>query len=191
MRAALQNLTQWVVEGKQPPSSRHPRIDDSTGVKREVVLNWFKENTSLNTLATDALAHIYHPLLNPEADLGIVHQPVTLGPIRQAIVSAVDSDGNEAAGIRMPDISVPVGTHTGWNLRPVESGGEGQMIQFMGFTQLFTNEDIMGRYQNRENYQIEVQAAAETLAEEGYLLTEDVARVVENCMARFDLAVDA
>ncbi len=65
------------------------------------------------------------------------------------------------------------------------------MIQFMGFTQLFTNEDIMGRYQNRENYQIEVQAAAETLAEEGYLLTEDVARVVENCMARFDLAVDA
>jgi len=65
------------------------------------------------------------------------------------------------------------------------------MIQFMGFTRLFANDEIMGRYQSRENYQAEVQAAAEALADEGYLLTDDIAWVVENCMARFDLAVDA
>ena len=28
----------------------------------------------------------------------------------------VDADGNEIAGIRLPDIAVPRGTFTGWNL---------------------------------------------------------------------------
>ena len=28
----------------------------------------------------------------------------------------VDADGNESAGIRLPDIAVPRGTFTGWNL---------------------------------------------------------------------------
>jgi hypothetical protein len=31
-------------------------------------------------------------------------------------VPQVDADGNEIAGIRLPDISVPTGTFTGWNL---------------------------------------------------------------------------
>src|SRR5436309_2022409 len=31
-------------------------------------------------------------------------------------VSAVDPDGNETAGLRLPPIAVPLGTHTGWNV---------------------------------------------------------------------------
>ena len=31
------------------------------------------------------------------------------------LVSQVDGDGNEVAGIRLPAIAVPVATHTGWN----------------------------------------------------------------------------
>jgi hypothetical protein len=31
-------------------------------------------------------------------------------------VTKVDADGNEVAGIRLPDIAVPLGTYTGWNL---------------------------------------------------------------------------
>ena len=31
-------------------------------------------------------------------------------------VSAVDNDGNEVAGIRLPEVAVPLDTHTGWNL---------------------------------------------------------------------------
>ncbi|MGC1412990.1 MAG: alpha/beta hydrolase domain-containing protein, partial [Acetobacteraceae bacterium] len=34
----------------------------------------------------------------------------------QALVPQVDADGNETAGIRLPDIAVPRGTFTGWNL---------------------------------------------------------------------------
>ena len=32
------------------------------------------------------------------------------------LVPQVDADGNEVAGIRLPDIAVPRGTFTGWNL---------------------------------------------------------------------------
>src|SRR5262249_60405326 len=44
------------------------------------------------------------------------------GPERPAVpayaphVAAVDADGNEVAGIRLPPIAVPLATHTGWNL---------------------------------------------------------------------------
>ncbi len=46
-----------------------------------------------------------------------------IGPIRSrrrdsygALVPQVDADGNEVAGIRLPDIAVPLGTFTGWNV---------------------------------------------------------------------------
>src|SRR6185503_16913 len=34
----------------------------------------------------------------------------------QALVPQVDADGNEIAGLRLPDIAVPRGMFTGWNL---------------------------------------------------------------------------
>jgi hypothetical protein len=33
-----------------------------------------------------------------------------------ALVPQVDADGNELAGVRLPDIAVPLGTFAGWNL---------------------------------------------------------------------------
>lgn len=42
---------------------------------------------------------------------GIGRYPAQEGAFYPALVSAVDGDGNETAGIRMPDIAVPVGTH--------------------------------------------------------------------------------
>jgi len=37
-------------------------------------------------------------------------------------VCAVDADGNEVAGIRLPPIAVPLGTHTGWNVYRAQPG---------------------------------------------------------------------
>ena len=36
--------------------------------------------------------------------------------VYRALVPQVDTDGNEVAGIRLPDIAAPSGTFTGWNL---------------------------------------------------------------------------
>ena len=41
------------------------------------------------------------------------------------LVPQVDADGNEQAGVRLPDIAVPRGTFTGWNLyQSPHPGGE-------------------------------------------------------------------
>jgi hypothetical protein len=39
-----------------------------------------------------------------------------VSPIRIS-VPAVDRDGNEVSGIRLPDVTTPLATYTGWNLR--------------------------------------------------------------------------
>jgi len=54
------------------------------------------------------------------------------GPVFGTLVSAVDDDGNEIAGIPVPELRVPLATHTGWNLRHPEIGGKEQLLYFAG-----------------------------------------------------------
>ena len=101
-------------------------------------------------------------------------------------MSAVDGDGNERAGIPVPELSVPLATHTGWNLRHPDSGGSEQALYFAGATLPFarTRADreaagdprpaIAERYPSREDYLARVGAAARVLAAERYLLEEDI-----------------
>ena len=39
------------------------------------------------------------------------------GPIYPSFVPKTDSDGNDIAGVRLPDVRVPLATYTGWALR--------------------------------------------------------------------------
>jgi hypothetical protein len=75
----------------------------------------------------------------PEVERGIV---TTLPPIPgqpfPAFVSAIDRDGNETAGIRLPDLTVPLATHTGWNPRHPQIGAPGQLTNLIGATVPFT-----------------------------------------------------
>ena len=54
----------------------------------------------------------------PEAKNG---RTTTLPPVAgeefPALVANVDDDCNEIGGIRLPDLTVPIATYTGWNLR--------------------------------------------------------------------------
>ena len=101
-------------------------------------------------------------------------------------VSAVDADGNEVAGIIPPEIRVPVATHTGWNLRHPEIGGQTQLLVFAGSTIPFPRTraeragsgdprlSIEERYRSRDDYLDRVRQAAAALVKERYLLEEDV-----------------
>ena len=112
--------------------------------------------------------------------------PPRPGPAYGTRVSAVDGDGNERAGIPVPELSVPLATHTGWNLRHPDSGGSEQALYFAGATLPFarTRADreaagdprpaIAERYPSREDYLARVGAAARVLAAERYLLEEDI-----------------
>ena len=101
---------------------------------------------------------------------------------------------NEVAGIRMPDLAVPVASHTGWNSRHPETGGAGQFVDMMGSTIPFARsagtsdprEPLEGRSGGRGDYLGRVRKATEELVARRHLLAEDVALVVELAGERYD-----
>ena len=111
----------------------------------------------------------------------------------------MDADGNDVAGIRLPDVAAPLATVTGWNLRHPETGGPGQTHQLLGSTVpfAFTKKERQGnsdprlsieeRYASKEDYLDRVERVARDLISERYMLEEDVARVAEMASERYDL----
>ena len=114
-------------------------------------------------------------------------------------MSAVDADGNEIAGIRLPDLSVPVATHTGWVPRHPDTGGAGQFLDEMGTTLPFAPTErertergdprpsIAERYRDRDDYVARARQAAQDLADAGHIVVEDIDLVVELATQRFDV----
>ena len=102
----------------------------------------------------------------------------------------------------MPDLTVPVGTHTGWNLRHPDTGAPEQLISMQGSTHWFPATEaqrsaasdprpsLESRYASREEYASMVRDAAAKLAEDRYLLAEDVDLVVNSCLERYDCAME-
>jgi hypothetical protein len=100
-------------------------------------------------------------------------------------VSKTNSDGNELAGVRVPDVAVPLATYTSWNLRgPSHAPGDG--CSFVGSTLPFASTraqrmasgdprpSLEERYSSKADYVSKVQAAAEALVKQRLLLEEDV-----------------
>jgi hypothetical protein len=104
IRALLVALDEWVVSGRTPPDSRVPRIDDGTLVTADKV-------------AFPAIPGLVRPrAANDAAPLEDWTNPAPSGRTYGTLVPQVGTDGNEIAGIRLPDIAVPRGMFTGWNL---------------------------------------------------------------------------
>jgi len=104
-RALLVALDEWVSEGKAPPASRMPRLKDGTLVAPGELA--FPPVPGIAVARRVNEVGVLRDWVKPEMDLS--------KPYR-ALVPQVDLDGNETSGILLPDIAVPLGTHTGWNL---------------------------------------------------------------------------
>ena len=177
LRACLVNLDRWVTSGETPPS-RHPRVADGTAVDPSDLAKTF----DLIPAARCPRHHV-RPQRQDWSAL-----PPGPGPAYGSRVSAVDDDGSERAGVAVPEVTVPLATHTGWNLRHPDVGGPDQMLYFAGATLPFprTRADreaagdprpsIAERYRSREDYLARVREVAKALAAERYLLEEDVDR---------------
>jgi len=185
LRACLINLDRWVTDGVAPPVSRHPRVDDGTAVPPEMLAKTY-----------DAIPGARYPRRYAQPrrqDFGadaemrrITLSPPRVGAAYGTRVSAVDADGNEIAGIRLPELAVPLATHTGWNLRHADIGGVEQLLVFAGATLPFAGTRserertsdprpaIDERYASRDEYLARVRDAALALVKERYLLEEDV-----------------
>jgi hypothetical protein len=176
LRALFAALEEWVTNGTAPPPSRVPRIADGTAVMAE----------SIKMPAVPGFAHA--PGANqivPPVDW--TDPPGRIDNVYGARVCAVDSDGNEIAGIRLPPIAVPLGTYTGWNLYRAQPGEladrDGSLIPF---ARTRTEREAAGdprpsleeRYGGREAYAAQIKAAAEALVAERLLLPSDAAAYV-------------
>ena len=201
LRAALVNLDRWVTDGVEPPASQHPRLDDGTAVSQSAYLGGLPSIPGQSAPDKSRLWRIREIDVGPESSAGIAAYPVKEGREYPCLVSAADVDGNELAGIRLPDLSVPVGTHTGWNLRHPDTGAPEQLMSMQGSTHWFPATEaqrssagdprpsVAERYANRDDYARQAREAALALAQSGYLLDEDVDLVVASCLERYDHVV--
>jgi hypothetical protein len=188
MRALLVAMERWVRDGTAPPPSRYPRLSDGTLVRAtEVAFPALRGVTAPRTAypgVRGANAHL--------ARHGGAGAPLPL------IVPQVDRDGNSRGGIRLPDVAVPLATHTGWIFRNAKIGGTEQFVPLNGsyvpFARTRAERDAGGdprpsmeeRYQSREQYLKLVEDAAAPLVKAGYLLAEDVARIVRRAGEHWD-----
>jgi hypothetical protein len=201
LRAAIINLHKWAAEGKEPPASYYPTLSDGNITTEEDVIEKFPEVPGIYRPDTSFLRKLPRVDMGPEADKGIGTFPAKLGETYPALVWEIDSDGNEAAPVRLPDLVNPVATYTPWNPRHPETGHPEQIIPMSGSTFFFSRTEaeraelndprpsIEERYASREEYLKKICAAAEDLARQGYITDEDIQCCMEDAAARYDEAM--
>ena len=182
-RAAFANLDAWVSRGEPPPASAVPRIADGTLVGRGAVLAKFaaKGIAGLDPARLGGLSALD---LGPHAARGVCTLPAKEGAPYPRLVCDVDETLNEVAGLRLPDIGVPVGCHTGWNPRHPDNGAPELPAIFVGFTRFATAAELP----TAAEYEARVRAWTRRLVAARHILAEDEERVVRNCLARYAIA---
>ena len=187
LRSLLTRLVEWVRDGREPPPSAHPRLDAATLVAVNRVRAASIPGVSWPRVAHEPYRVDYGPRW---ADGVITLEPPRLGNAFPVRVPQVDADGNELSGIRCLELLAPLATYTPWRLR----GGTtnpGELVDFYGTFIPFARDaaererrrdprpSVTERYGDRARYMEIVKRHADALARAGFLLAEDVPRVVE------------
>ena len=200
-RALLVRLDRWVTQESQPPASMVPKKSDGTLVAPEAIkypaipaLNYKGWPSLPKFVYTPDMMFRYAPL-----DFSVVPYQKIPGDEYVVQVSQVDTDGNDIAGIRLPELTVPLGTHTGWSVMkqgagfPDSCGQHGTYIPFAKTrAERIAADDprpsLEERYGDEQTFVIQIEAAANKLLEEGFLLEEDRVRTVKRAKDNgFDL----
>jgi Alpha/beta hydrolase domain len=204
LRAALVNLDRWVTAGETAPPSRYPRLDDATAVPPERVADTFKSIPGVNL--PKPLRRFARLDFGPQEGIATTVPP-KVGAAYPFLVPAVDQDGNEVCGVRLPYQTVPLATLTGWNTRHPDIGGAGQTLStggasggtLVGSTIPFSatrearegtgdpRRSIAERYASREEYLQRVRQATEALIQTRYLLAEDLEEILSQAAQHYDL----
>lgn len=183
VRAAFDALVAWAGKGRPPMPSRYPlsRADlaplDATAIGfPDLAPMGIDFPTRKNELAV--------------VDPRIV--PFRADPSRRytTLLPRTNADGHDLAAVLMPDVAVPLATHSGWNLRRA-GFADGELCSINGIQiPLARNEaerqagkdprpSIAARYRTQSGYVEQVRAAAERLQADRFLLAEDAQRFVD------------
>jgi hypothetical protein len=193
-RALWEALDQWSTKGTAPPPSMVPRLSDGTLVPAlPQQTQGFPKIPGVTYTGLKSTRYLlnYGPRYY-ETGIMTVNPPVITppmfdnpknGPIYPTYVPKTDADGNDVSGVRLPDVTVPLATYTGWALRSGAQAGDGcegtgQMIAFAktkadrlaaGDPRLSIEE----RYPSIEVYSAAAKKAIDDLVAKRYMLRED------------------
>ena len=195
-RALLPALDAWVQQDIEPPPSCYGTVVDGTLV-------------DFAALEFPPLPGMPPPILHrrprkldhgPDWTRGIIAiEPPGLGGEYTTLLPAIDADGNEIAGIRLPEIAAPLGTFVGWRLRAEAQGAtwaivglQGGWLPFAATDEVRDSRDpraaMASRYRDRADYIGQALAAAEDLVAQRLLLSRDLALVAERAGQMYDWA---
>ena len=181
-RALLVSLDKWVRRGVEPPASRHPLLSDGTLIPQ-------------STIKFPSIAGVEWPYHVPGGFREDLPGALSVLPF---FVPQVDADGNDVAGIRMPEQALALGTYTDWAFRSEATGSPDTLVamagSFIPFPRTHLEQSktqdprkpIEERYSSRADYQKQVEAYANKMAQEHYLLQSDVPKIVKEAGDHWD-----
>ena len=186
LRALLTDMDEWVTQGTEPPKSRVPRVADGTLVPPlPQSAQGFPKLVGVTYNGRMHTGDLFD--YGPDFEKGLLTTlpPRLVGTPYPALVPKTDADGNDVAGIRIPEVAVPVATYTGWALRANPEGGDdgcdaaGQMIDFekTKAERIAAGDprpSLEERYASHEAYVNAVAASADALQRDRLMLPEDV-----------------
>jgi hypothetical protein len=176
LRALVVALEDWIAKGVAPPASRVPTLASGNAVAYAAA--------KMPNVKGFTIPPTGNRIDVPVDWIEGAHATNTYG----TLVAAVDADGNEATGIRLPPIAVPIATYTGWNVykkEPTElCDRDGS---FIAFSKSKAEREAAGdprlsieeRYTSRADYVAKVKAAADALVAQRLLLPADAAAYVQ------------
>jgi len=197
LRALFDALDRWVTDDAAPPPSAYPKVADGTLVPRE--LGGWPPIPGFHVPPPQLIA--YRLDFGPNWARGIIdNEPPKVGKPFVMRVPAVDVDGNDRAGVRLPEIAVPLATRSGWNYRDSSIGAPdhlaGEIGSYVPFARTRADRERTGdprasieeRYPDKATYMRKVRAAADDLVARGFLLERDVPGVASDASDAWDLA---
>jgi Alpha/beta hydrolase domain len=193
-RALWIALDEWSTRGIEPPHSRVPKLRDGTLVPplpQDGVGFPHIPGVTYTGLKTTRYRFNYGPnfyqtfipTINPPVITPPYEDNPANGRIYPSYVPKTDGDGNDIAGIRLPELVVPLATYTGWGLRSgawANDGCEasGQYIPFAPTAAARTaagdpRRSVQERYPSYAYYRTQVILAVDHLARERLLICDD------------------
>jgi hypothetical protein len=199
MRALLVSMQDWVSNDIPAPPSVVPKIADGTLVEHTKVN--FNPIPSVNFPETPHMAYRvdYGPRFNNEGIIDI--EPPIVGSAFGVRVPQVNTDGNELAGLKMPELKVPLATYHGWNRYNDRFGPPNVLSHMSGSfvpfavteTERAQSQDprpsIEARYSSKAEYMgLLLQETLELVAQ-GYILDQDMDEVLTAASSHWDYLV--
>jgi hypothetical protein len=133
------------------------------------------------------------PTINPPVHSAPYQDNPANGPIYPSYVPTTDADGNEIAGIRLPELTAPLATYTGWALRSGPQAndgceGSGQYIPFprTRADRLATGDprqSVEERYPSYASYHSAVMRGIDDLVKNRFVLCEDAQGMFDRLVA--------